>query len=225
MRPPSPQPCAMRRAGLCSRPSLFSLRRPDGRGSGTRGESSPVTEEADIALDTFLKAHLGGSASRAGWLSEETADNPARLQRRNPCLGRRSHRRLARLRARVIPTGPISIALVEGWGPVLGVLYADPTTSPHTRRGLGGGVWCNGERLQVVSRRLFLLIRVRVAGPKPLVDRLASAKLRARSSACLRVPSLALRPGAGWPEGSIDIGLVSPTLTGLGYCGSGSHAA
>src|SRR5918998_975041 len=44
-----------------------------------KGHSSPVTE-ADIALDTFLKKHLSELFPQAGWLSEETVDDPARLK-------------------------------------------------------------------------------------------------------------------------------------------------
>ena len=39
---------------------------------------SPVTE-ADLAVDRFLKTRLGAQIPEAGWLSEETADDPARL--------------------------------------------------------------------------------------------------------------------------------------------------
>ena len=35
--------------------------------------------EADLAVDAFLKRELGALLPSAGWLSEETADDPARL--------------------------------------------------------------------------------------------------------------------------------------------------
>ena len=39
---------------------------------------SPVCE-ADLAVDAFLKRELGALLPSAGWLSEETADDPERL--------------------------------------------------------------------------------------------------------------------------------------------------
>jgi myo-inositol-1(or 4)-monophosphatase len=39
---------------------------------------SPVTD-ADLAVDTLLKTELGAARPDYGWLSEETADDPARL--------------------------------------------------------------------------------------------------------------------------------------------------
>src|SRR5262245_18884535 len=45
--------------------------------SWIKGRSSPVTE-ADLAVDTLLRERLL-SIRRAGWLSEETDDDPARL--------------------------------------------------------------------------------------------------------------------------------------------------
>ena len=47
--------------------------------------SSPVTE-ADIALDVFLKEHLCRLLPQAGWLSEETADSPERLEQDDPSI-------------------------------------------------------------------------------------------------------------------------------------------
>jgi fructose-1,6-bisphosphatase/inositol monophosphatase family enzyme len=41
---------------------------------------SPVTE-ADLAVDAFLKAELGGAFPDAAWLSEETEDDASRLSR------------------------------------------------------------------------------------------------------------------------------------------------
>lgn len=42
------------------------------------GGAGPVTE-ADLAVDTHLEARLGRARPDYGWLSEETEDNPARL--------------------------------------------------------------------------------------------------------------------------------------------------
>lgn len=162
--------------------------------------SSPVTE-ADIALDTFLKGHLSGLLPEAAWLSEETADNPARLDRRcvwivDPIDGTRAF-------AGGHPDWAISIGLTIDGRPVLGVIYA-PILDRLYEASLGGGARCNGARLQVSAAPA--LNGARVAGPKPLVD-----KLQRRTgpvTALPKVPSLALRL-ARVAEGTIDVGLVS----------------
>src|SRR5918997_2531031 len=46
----------------------------------SKGGGSPVTE-ADMAVDSFLKTCLSQALPEAGWLSEETTDDPARLGR------------------------------------------------------------------------------------------------------------------------------------------------
>jgi 3'-phosphoadenosine 5'-phosphosulfate (PAPS) 3'-phosphatase len=56
--------------------------RPDERTNArvwTKGKSSPVTE-ADIAVDSFLRRRLMVADTEFGWLSEETADSPERLE-------------------------------------------------------------------------------------------------------------------------------------------------
>jgi len=47
----------------------------------SKAGGSPVTN-ADIAVDGLLKAMLGEARPDYGWLSEETADDPARLAKR-----------------------------------------------------------------------------------------------------------------------------------------------
>src|ERR1700712_2802770 len=47
----------------------------------TKEHDSPVSE-ADIVLDKFLKSALTTARPSYGWLSEETADNPERMQHR-----------------------------------------------------------------------------------------------------------------------------------------------
>ena len=46
--------------------------------SWEKDPGSPVSE-ADLAVDAFLKHELAGLLPAAGWLSEETADDPGRL--------------------------------------------------------------------------------------------------------------------------------------------------
>jgi myo-inositol-1(or 4)-monophosphatase len=162
--------------------------------------SSPVTE-ADIALDTFLKERLTGLLPEAGWLSEETADDPVRLGRSHvwivdPIDGTRAF-------AGGHPDWAVSIALVKDGRPVLGVIYA-PIHDHLYEAGLGAGAWCNGRRLQVSQDEH--LTNARVAGPKPLVERFE--RRIGPIERLPKVPSLALRL-ARVAEGSIDVGLVS----------------
>jgi len=166
-----------------------------------KGGSSPVTE-ADIALDTYLKGQLSELLPEAGWLSEETVDDPARLGRSyvwivDPIDGTRAF-------ASGHPDWAISIALVQDGKPVLGILHAPIHDRLYEAR-LGEGAWSNGVRLQLPEAETFSGV-ARVAGPKPLVDRL---ELHINPVERLpKVPSLALRL-ARVADGSIDIGLVS----------------
>ncbi|MGO4525247.1 inositol monophosphatase [Microvirga sp. 2MCAF35] len=165
-----------------------------------KGQSSPVTE-ADIALDTFLKEHLSALFPQAGWLSEETADDPSRLDQSyvwivDPIDG-----------TRAFATGhsdwAISIALVKDGRPVLGILHAPIHECLYEAR-IGEGAWCNSERLSLAQDGDFS--RARVAGPKPLVDRFE--RQIGPVERLPKVPSLALRL-ARVAEGTIDVGLVS----------------
>lgn len=119
-------------------------------------DTSPVSA-ADLAVDTFLKRELKALLPSAGWLSEETADAPARVERSliwvvDPIDGTRDF-----VRGR---TGwAVSVALVSAGRPLLGCLFA-----PVRRREEGGelwhaeaghGAWRNGERL-VASTRVSL---------------------------------------------------------------------
>lgn len=119
-------------------------------------DTSPVSA-ADIAVDTFLKRELGALLPAAGWLSEETADAPARLDRSliwlvDPIDGTRDF-------VRGNTGWAVSVALVSAGRPLMGYLFA-----PARARDAGGemwsaeaghGAWRNGERLQA-SRRTGL---------------------------------------------------------------------
>lgn len=78
--------------------------------------------DVDIAVDAFLRERLSALDRQAGWLSEETADDPSRLARSrvwivDPIDGTRDY-----LRRR--PGWCVSVALVEDGSPRLGVLAA-----------------------------------------------------------------------------------------------------
>ncbi len=118
------------------------------RGDFDHWEKKPgdPVSEVDLRVDQFLKAELSRLDPQAGWLSEETADNAERLMVPriwlvDPIDGTRDFVRGRRGWA-------ISIALVEGGRPLLGVLEA-PARGEHWRASAGGGATRNGAPLCV----------------------------------------------------------------------------
>lgn len=149
----------------------------------TKAYSSPVTE-ADIAIDRFLKEKLTAARPDFGWLSEETADSAARLQRRevfivDPIDGTRAF-------AAGLPDWTISIAVVRDGRPVAAAL-AEPEMGRMFSAVKGGGATVDGRRIAPSSRRE--LMGARLAGPKPLTG----AGEKAGAIILPKVHSLALR--------------------------------
>ncbi len=107
---------------------------------------------ADIEVDAFLKRELGALLPAAGWLSEETADDPARLGRGliwlvDPVDGTRDF-----IRGR---TGwAVSVALISAGRPLMGFLSA-PARGEFWSGVSGQGSWRNGERLVASRRTVF----------------------------------------------------------------------
>jgi myo-inositol-1(or 4)-monophosphatase len=162
--------------------------------------SSPVTA-ADMAVDSFLKERLVDALPEAGWLSEETADNPDRLSRRlvwivDPIDGTRAF-------VSGHPDWCVAIGLLAEGRPVFGLVYA-PAHDAFYEAALGRGAMKNGRPLRVSG--LDRLAGARVAGPKPLLDTLE--RRAGRLEALPKIPSLALRL-ARVAEGSLEVGLVS----------------
>ena len=86
-----------------------------------KGASSPVSE-ADIAVNDLLEKRLRSATPDYGWLSEESADDEARLGKQmvwivDPIDGTRAY-----LAGR--DDWCVSVALVEGASPVLAAVYA-----------------------------------------------------------------------------------------------------
>ncbi len=161
---------------------------------------SPVTE-ADIAVDTFLKEQLP-SLHKAGWLSEETTDDPSRLDQRfvwvvDPIDGTRAF-------VAGSPDWCVAIALLEENRPVLGVVYS-PVGDVFYEAVLNGGAFRNGERLSVPAA--LRPEPLRIAGPKPMVDDHLSQT--GPAELLPKIPSLALRI-VRVADGTIDVGLASP---------------
>ena len=161
---------------------------------------SPVTE-ADMLVDAFLKERLEAALPEAGWLSEETIDDPARLDRSlvwivDPIDGTRAF-------LTGHPDWSISIALVREGRPIAGVVYA-PAHEALYAAALGQGAHRDGQKIS--GSLASSLKQARTAGPKPLVDTLEART--ARLHRLDKIPSLALRL-ARVAEGVVDVGLVS----------------
>jgi myo-inositol-1(or 4)-monophosphatase len=162
--------------------------------------SSPVSE-ADIAVDRFLATRLPPLVPEAGWLSEETEDNPVRLNVRkvwvvDPIDGTRAF-----LDNR--PDWTVSIALVEDGRPSIAALYA-PITDEMFLATLGGGATRNGIVLKIPPGDG--LSGMRIAGPKSTLDRLCEIDPLVRPQP--KVFSLALR-ATRVATGEFDAALAS----------------
>ena len=165
----------------------------------TKGASSPVSE-ADIAVDQLLRERLCGAGPDIGWLSEESADDPARLQSRlvwivDPIDGTRGY--IAGL-----PDWTISAALVEDGRPIAACLFA-PVTDEFFAAVAGQGATCNGQPIAVAPGAEFA--NMRIAGPKDFLDRVAA--ITPAFTIVPRIHSLALRL-ARVAQGTIDAAIA-----------------
>jgi myo-inositol-1(or 4)-monophosphatase len=161
---------------------------------------SPVTE-ADMLVDQYLMQRLTTVFPEAGWLSEETVDDPSRLAKRDVWIVDPIDGTRAFLGGH--PDWSVAIALVSGGRPVLGIVYG-PAHEAMYEAALGRGATLNDVPIAVSNQPG--LRGARTAGPKPLID-----GLEARAGQLHRlekIPSLALRL-ARVAEGVVDIGLVS----------------
>ena len=135
----------------------------------TKGPSSSPVSEADIAVDALLRERLAGGSNGFAWLSEETADDPARLTARyvwvvDPIDGTRAY-------IAGQPDWAISAALIESGRPIAACLYA-PALDEFFAARAGAGSWLNGAAIGVTKGAD--LRGLRVAGPQKLVERLSS---------------------------------------------------
>ena len=152
----------------------------------TKGPSqSPVTE-ADIAADDLLRERLSATAPDIAWLSEESADDPARLQARrvwvvDPIDGTRAF-------MGGLPEWSVSVALVEDGRPILACLYA-PALDEFFAARAGAGATRNGAPIAVSLGTA--VEHARIAGPRKLMDRLQG--FAPPFTLMPRVHSLALR--------------------------------
>lgn len=185
---------ATRAAGVLVMPFFGKVK------SWEKTKGSPVTE-ADLAADLLLKKQLIGARPDYGWLSEETLDDPARMQCArafvvDPIDGTRAF-----LEGR--NQFSISVALVEHGRPVAGAVY-NPATGELFTATAGGGAWCNGATLSVRDGGDFAGTRF-LAGARSFREALGTD---AGQSAAVWVNSMAYRLGlvaAGAFDGAITL--------------------
>jgi len=132
----------------------------------TKGVSSPVSE-ADIAVNDLLENRLRTATPDYGWLSEESADDEARLDKPlvwivDPIDGTRGY-----LAGR--EDWCVSAALVENGSGLLAAVFA-PASDEFFFAARGQGAVHNAVRVFATSGTELDFSRV--AGPKPLVERL-----------------------------------------------------
>ncbi len=149
-----------------------------------KGGMSPVSE-ADLAADRFLRETLLAARPDYGWLSEETADDPARLKARrtfivDPIDGTRGF-----LEGR--SEWCVSVAVVETGRPLAGVLECPARRETFTAVS-GGGALKDGARLVLSPTPQSLIL----GGPGSMINALP-ADLRSRVKRGEYVPSLAYR--------------------------------
>jgi myo-inositol-1(or 4)-monophosphatase len=151
----------------------------------TKGASSPVSE-ADIRVNDLLEKRLRSATPEYGWLSEESADDERRLDKHlvwivDPIDGTRGY-----LAGR--EDWCVSVALVEGASPVLAAVFV-PASDEFFFAARGQGAMLNDAPVHATAGTEWDFSRV--AGPKPLVERLN----RSSDEIILhpRIGSLALR--------------------------------
>jgi myo-inositol-1(or 4)-monophosphatase len=165
-----------------------------------KGTSSPVSE-ADIAVDALLREKLGGAFPTYGWLSEETEDEPMRIQAEavwivDPIDGTRAY-----LEGR--EDWVVSVALASAGRPRIAALYA-PVTDEFFFGVAGEGATCNGAPIHV--RPGAGLEGATMLGPKRFIGSLA--EVHPSMVPLPRIGSLALRL-ARVAQGEVDITIVS----------------
>jgi len=151
----------------------------------TKGASSPVSE-ADIAVNELISGRLRSATPHYGWLSEESIDDEQRLAKKrvwivDPIDGTRGY-----LAGR--EDWCISVALVEGTRPVLAAVFA-PASDEFFFAERGRGTLLNGTPVDATPGTAIDISRV--AGPKPLIERLVRSS--DEISPHPRIASLALR--------------------------------
>ena len=166
-----------------------------------KSKNNPVSD-MDMEVDSLLAGRLRGILPEAAWLSEETVDDPARLDARllwlvDPIDGTRDY-----IRGR--SGWCVSVALVADGQPIFAVMAA-PAQNKLWVAASGEGVTCNGDPLACSTRRGFTGSRVpaddlpRLDADLVTVTKPNSIAMRMTMVACDRADLVAsLRWGNEW---------------------------
>jgi len=190
----------------------------------------PVSE-ADIAVDVLLRERLHAPRPDYAWLSEESEDDPVRIDHRrvwivDPIDGTRAF-----LEER--PEFTVVAALVEDGRPLLGAVY-NPATDEFFDAVKGGGARLNGKTITVSDRGDFndarLLASARMVkrtietmSTRPATyDAVNSVAYRMALVACGKYDAtLSLGPKSDWDIAAAD--LVVTEAGGLSTDASGAR--
>jgi myo-inositol-1(or 4)-monophosphatase len=151
-----------------------------------KGRGNPVTE-ADLAIDRQLREVLLAARPDYGWLSEETEDDPKRLERArifvvDPIDGTHGF-----IKGR--PHFTIVATVVEAGRPVSAAIY-NPITEELYAATHAAGATRNGENIHVSTRAS--LDGARILGPRDVADMLpAGVRVENRASIAYRLALVA----------------------------------
>lgn len=181
---------AVRQAGALARTFLTGQNKIRSKPDG-----SPVSE-ADLAVDRFLTERLRPARPDYAWLSEETADDPARLVARRVFIVDPIDGTVAFLKGR--PHFTIVAAVVEGEIPIAAAVY-NPLTEECFTAVKDRGAWLNGAPIRVSGR-----------------DRLEGCRMLA-SKSTLQNPCWG---GAPWPPMTVETPNSMAYRVALVACGA-----
>lgn len=180
---------------------------------------NPVSR-ADLEVDAFLKASLAEARPHDGWLSEETADTTARLEKSrvwivDPIDGTRDF-----VRGR--SGWAVSIALVEAGQPLVAALAA-PARNQLFLAALGQGATLNGQKLAVSTAPESLRLPIdpqNLDAPFWPAPWPGGSLVEKPNSLALRTAKIAADEADAWLEGRTinewDIAAASLILTEAG---------
>ena len=134
---------ALIRAAAIEAGALALSERAAGLEVQSKPGGSPVTS-ADLKVDALLRERLLSARPDYGWLSEETADAPARLERRRIFVVDPIDGTVAFMKDR--PWWCVPIAVIEDGRPVAAVIHA-PALNETFEATLGGGARLNGQAI------------------------------------------------------------------------------
>ncbi|MBL6937830.1 MAG: 3'(2'),5'-bisphosphate nucleotidase CysQ [Alphaproteobacteria bacterium] len=147
-----------------------------------KGKGNPVTE-ADIAVDKFLHQTLRSARPGYGWLSEETEDDPSRLNARDVFVVDPIDGTIAFMKNR--PHFTVCAGIVRDGVPVAGVVF-NPMLDECFAARAGAGATLNSKAIRVTDR-------AEVEGCRMLADRNMLAH-----------PAWNNAPNRPWPEMHIE---------------------